>query len=205
MANKKTQTLTDPNGAAGGPNVITNSSGTPNATLGQTALGGTVTQSAVAGARNKKAIYVIKDGGAEPVDQTALAAALAAGWKLLPGSTRRRFKDITTATVAKSVKLYCNVVTDVTIGWDQRKSVFDEVDAAARTALGQDTTAGTAAQVVFGGNYFVFSTDYGGVPAGTIIPRNGLKGSVRYKAASSTATTTSSGIYTSYANGDFGI
>lgn len=205
MAIRKKKTVTDANGAAGGPDIITNSNGIPNATLGQTLLGTTVTKSAVAGAANKKALYVIKDGSSEPVDQTALAAALAAGWKLLPGSVRRRFKDLTGATVGKSLKLYCNVVTDVTVGWDQRKAVYDRVTAAARTELGQDTTAGTPAQVVFGGNYFVFSTPYGGVAAGTIIPRNGLKGTVRFKEATSTADTVDSGLYTSYANGDFAV
>lgn len=203
---KRKQQETD-NSLETGPKVITNSEGEPNALLGGTLLlgGGTRTVSAVAGASNKKSLYVIKEGKSEPVDINALTAALNAGWKLLPGKVRRRFRILPgqEATVSgKSKQLYCPVVTDVTIGWRQGIENYNRVTAEARTFLGQVETPGNKNQVVIGGNYFVFNEAYGDIPANTIIPRSGLKATVKFKAAVSTATSSDSGTYTSYAKGD---
>lgn len=189
-----------------GPHVITNSAGEANAPLGQTLVGSgtTRTVSAVAGASNKHALYVIKDGNSEPVDILQLTTAIAAGWKLLPGSVQKRFRTLPglAAGTLKSKMLYCPVVGDVTIGWRQGIQNYNRVSADARTFLGQVETPGAKNQVVIGGNYFVFSTAYGDVPANTIIPKSGLKATVRFKAPTSTATSTDSGLYTSYAKSD---
>lgn len=203
MARKRTPVITDANGAAGGPDILTLSKGaTANATLGQTEFtgSGAITKSAVRGASNKQAIYVSQNGSVEPIDQTALATALAAGWKLVSAgyAKKRSFSLTGIAGAVKSIQLYCDVVTDVTIAWKQNKKSHDLVPATARTFLGQDTTAGTPAQVVTGANYFVFSTAYGIVPANTLIPRAALKASLRFAAE----TDTSSGVYTSYAKSE---
>lgn len=209
MPGKKRQAvITEPTGVGTGPATLTESRGaTANATLGQTEYNGpssTLTKSAVRGASNKKPIYVIKDGSVEPVDQTALAAALNAGWKLVSAgyAKKRSFSlpDVGGASLAKSVDLYVPVVADVTIGFKQAKKVYDAVPAAARTFLGQVTTPGNQDQVVRGGNYFVFATAYGIIPAKTLIPRSALKASVRFSAP----TDTTSGVYTSYAKSEPG-
>ena len=206
MPRKTTPVITDANGPAGGPDILTLSKGaTANATLSQTEFTGpasTLTKSAVRGASNKKPIYVIKDGSVEPVDQTALANALTAGWKLVSAgyAKKRSFNLPSVATgIQKSVKLYCDVVADVTIGWSQSKKIYDRAGVGpARTFMGQDLTPGTPAQVVLQGNYFVFATAYGLVPAKTLIPREALKASVRFAAA----TDLDSGVYTSYCKSD---
>ena len=202
---KRKQQETD-NSLEAGPKVITNSEGEPNALLGGTLLlgGGTRTVSAVAGASNKKALYVIKDGKSEPVDVNALTAALAAGWKLLPSSVKKRFRTLPglVGGAAKSKQLYCPVVVDVTIGWRQGIQNYNRVSVDARTFLGQVEVPGNKNQVCIGGNYFVFASAYGEIPANTIIPKSGLKATVRFKESVSTATSTDSGLYTSYAKGD---
>lgn len=203
MAGKRQPIKTDPSAEAG-PDVGTNSEGEPNAELGQVLAKGSTapSKSIVFGSSNKKALYAIRNGKTEPIDYNAMTAALAAGWKILPDSYPRRFRNLLAGGSTGSKQLYCPVVTDVTIGWRQANAVYTRVTAAAREFLGQTEIAGAKSQIVVGGNYFIFATPYGDIAAGTVITKKALKATVRFKAATSTATTSDSGLYTSYAKGD---
>jgi hypothetical protein len=196
-----TKIVTDNDGSAITPKVGTKSKGTALAEAGQMILSGTLDKSAVFGAQNLKAVYMKKKKATgyeyEAVDFSKIGAMTTAGWTLagraLKG-TRSFSMGGTTTGVKLSEQLYCKVHSEVTIGWKQRKDVFDKIPVNVRTFMGQTQTAGNKEEVVIGGNFFAFSTPWNGIPKGTLIAREALKAKVRYAQASDTT----SGVYSSY-------
>ena len=197
MVTKKTVTNNDNDAVT--PAVGTRSKGTANAEAGQIELSTALTTGVVFGASNLKAIYMKKKTATgyefETVDFAKIGAMIALGYKLVSvSSTKNRTFDLTAAT-GLSKKLYVKVDATVTIGFSQSNKVYTRVTQAARDFFGQTAAPATPKEVVFGGNYFAFPTDWNGIPKGTLLSRNALKATVRY----AEPTDTNSGVYRSYA------
>lgn len=184
--------------------------GTAEADHGQydlTALVGAPTNSIVFGADNVKAIYMRKKrtGTGYTYEYTALAKVTerkTAGWEVV-GANSFRIRTIrdgaaSNATQAGSKLLNVKFTTSVTYEWAQSTELYNKVLATARTALGQiDGAATNSSEVVRRASAFIFKEIYAGIPAGTYIPLKGLRAKFRYAPASDT----SSGVYTSFADG----
>jgi hypothetical protein len=185
--------------------------GTPEADHGQydlNALVGAPTNSIVFGADNVKAIYMRKKraGTGYTYEYTALAKVTerkTAGWEVVGGSSFRvrtiRDGAAANATLAGSKVLNVKFTASVTYEWNQSTEAYNKVLATGRAALGQiDGPATNSAEVCRRASAFIFKETYAGIAAGTYLPLKALRGKFRYAAASDT----SSGIYTSFADGD---
>jgi hypothetical protein len=172
------------------------------------ALVGAPTNSIAFGADNVKAIYMRKKraGTGYTYEYTALAKVTerkTAGWQVVGGSSFkvRTIRDgaASNATLAGSKLLHVKFTASVTYEWNQATEAYNKVLATARTALGQvDGEAPNGTEVCRRASAFIFKETYAGIAAGTYLPLKALRAKFRYAAASDT----SSGVYTSFADGD---
>jgi hypothetical protein len=184
MPRKKTDTVVS---AAVGQQYLYGYKGfeTPEAILGQVKFteGGIPTKS-IAYYSTKKPLYAEKKTATgkksrEYIDATAVAAAIAAGWNVVASYRGLRRLNIGKPN-ARTQPVCTKLASDLWYCWNMRKEIYTALGATGLTAAKVIDYVATARKNdgAFGANYVVLKEEFDGIPAGVIIPRKVMLGTV---------------------------
>jgi hypothetical protein len=157
----------------------------PEAVLGQVAFteGGAPTKS-IAYYSTRKPLYAEKKTATgktsrEYIDATAVAAALAAGWNVVASYRGVRRLNIGRPN-ARTQPVCTKLASDLWYCWNMKKETYTALGASGRTAAQIIDYVATARanDGAFGANYVVLKEEFDGIPAGVILPRKVLIGTV---------------------------
>jgi hypothetical protein len=157
----------------------------PEAILGQVAFteGGVPTKS-IAYYSTRKPLYAEKKTATgktsrEYIDATAVAAALAAGWNVVASYRGVRRLNIGRPN-ARTKPVCTKLAADLWYCWNMKKETYTALGASGLTAAAIVDYVATARDKdgAFGANYVVLKEEFDGIPAGVIMPRKILLGTV---------------------------
>jgi hypothetical protein len=157
----------------------------PEAILGQVKFteGGAPTKS-IAYYSTRKPLYAEKKTATgkisrEYIDANAVAAALAAGWNVV--ASYRGVRRLNIGKPNARTKAVCTkLASDLYYCWNMKTTTYAALGAAGLTAakiVDYDATA-RKNDGAFGANFIVLKEEFDGIPAGVIMPRKILLGTV---------------------------
>jgi hypothetical protein len=108
-----------------------------------------------------------------------VAAAIAAGWNVVASYRGVRRLNIGKPS-ARTQAVCTKLASDLWYCWNMRKTVYTALGATGLTAakIVDYSAAARKNDGAFGANYIVLKEEFDGIPAGVIIPRKVLLGTV---------------------------